>query len=122
MLCPDCSKTLDPLNIVFREGRHFLQCTWCPARFLCNIHGELKAELADRKTRKARAQTHHWIDKLSRCDPTFPVLGHRRKIYRDLSSFLKKELKDTHVGNFNIEECHRSISILKEWYDNRCGL
>ena len=71
----------------------------------------LYGTLADNELREYRKQAHYWFDKLWQ-QPT--RITSRYNAYRWLAYELNMKRKDTHIANFEIEQCKKVIKLVKQ--------
>lgn len=64
---------------------------------------------ADFETRQARKRTHHIFDSLWRAHPI-----ERKTAYLKLAKHLGLQIKKTHIGYFNLEQCQKTITFAKK--------
>lgn len=90
--------------------RKFYQCKPCDAHVGCHqtSNGKFKAmgELANRELRALRVKAHAAFDPLWQSGSMS-----RSRAYAWLAGQMDVEVRDCHIGMFNVEQCRRVIEI-----------
>ncbi len=99
---------------------HSIELVYCQTKYgprgSCRIAGcsvvdwadDKTASPADFDTRVARIQAHKIFDKLWKYGPR-----RRNSYYQRLANYLHLSKKETHIGQFNIEQCKKVIEFTK---------
>lgn len=105
--CRYCKEKVDLLKM---EYGFIYQCSLCKARVGCHKNTTKPlGTLANSELRKLRIQAHKDLDSLY----VLKIMK-RYEVYSWLSRQLNKRAKDTHIGLFDIEDCHRTIEVSKK--------
>ena len=92
------------------------QTVWGP-KYVCPVDGctvlcwgGKTSTPANQETRTARHQAHEAFDPLWK-----KGAANRRELYHQLASFMGLEVKATHIGMFDVEQCRRVLDFVNEW-------
>ncbi len=112
--CPYCGKPapLVPDTEVYRRsyGKSIYLCRRCDAYVGCHDGTCVPlGRMANKELRTAKRQAHAVFDRIWKSGEMT-----RHEAYKWLSEALGLPIKNTHIGEFDVEDCHRVVLAAKE--------
>ena len=122
-ICPYCNgKILYSKSSKMIYGKDYGGIYYCENFPICNsyvgVHKNTKKSLgtiANESLRKKRKEAHYYFDFLWKIKYKKGYKNARTLAYKWLSKKMNINIKNTHIGMFNEEECDKVINICKPY-------
>ncbi len=125
-VCPYCGSETEFIDSSFIYGKSYGMIYICVS---CNAYvgvhkGTNKSlgRLANKELREAKKEAHFYFDQIAKTKLINKIwkeyvegVSNRNKAYLWLSKQLNIEVKDCHIGMFDVDQCKRVIEICKKY-------